>query len=273
MYRLFLSRINTMVAASVLLMALTPASFARAETPVAGVYSTPMTEHGYTSSPSLIRGQLKARQFTTLSAGVSAHLTGFNLAVGEEVKKGQTIARFDCRMEAEERNIARAKLDAAREKIRVNERLSELNNVATIDLQMSRAERAIAQAELKRIEAQLDYCVVEAPFNGVVVDKHVQAYQFVNRGEPLLELVNIDVLEIEMVAPSHWLSRLGENARFEFKVDETNAVVYGTLDRTGGIIEPVSQTVKLIGVMTKDQDGARLLPGMSGSVNFTQLQD
>lgn len=270
MYRLFQLRILRALGCFGLMLSVcsVPAAFAE---PLGNTLA-PVTYEvsGDQSSVPAIRAQLKARQYTTLSAGVSGHLVSFDVSIGKPVKRGEVIARFDCRMETQERNIARAKLDAAKEKIRVNERLSELNNVAELELQLSRAERAIAQAELKRIEAQLDYCVVDAPFDGVVVEKHVQAHQFVNRGEPLLELVNLEQLEIEMIVPSVWLGKIGGASDFQFSVDETGVVVQALLDRTGGVVEPVSQTVKLIGVMKPGQSRTHLLPGMSGSVRFIE---
>lgn len=73
---------------------------------------------------SVIRGQLRARQFTTLAANLPGKLISFPVAIGQRLSKGQTIAVFDCQIEKAEKEVALAKLGAAESKQQVNTQLA-----------------------------------------------------------------------------------------------------------------------------------------------------
>jgi len=213
-----------------------------------------------------IRGQLRARQFTTLAASLSGKLTSFPVSQGQRVSKGQAIAVFDCQMERAEKEVATAKLGAAESKLEVNNQLAQYKNISGLDLILSKSEVAIQQAELSRIQSLLAKCSVSAPFSGIVSQKKAQAYQYMKEGEPLLELVDTSNLEVEMVIPSRWLRKLPIGTLFTIQLDEFALPVKARIDRNVGAIDPVSQTIRVIGVLVSAQPN--LLPGMSGEVIF-----
>ncbi|MGK0296652.1 MAG: membrane fusion protein (multidrug efflux system) [Gammaproteobacteria bacterium] len=215
-----------------------------------------------------IRGQLRARNLTILSAGISGNINEFNIAEGQYVDKGQQIAIIDCRMEEANREIAKAKLEAAHAKHQVYQRLEKLENISGLELTLSKADVAIASAELQRIQVILSECVIRAPFSGAVIVTHAQAYQYVNIGDPLLEILDPNSLEVEMVLPSEWLTWLVKGTEFTIRFDENNKLVNAYVDRVVESIDPVSQTVRVIGVIDDSKQG--LLSGMSGEIIFSE---
>ncbi len=213
-----------------------------------------------------IRGQLKASEFTVISAGLSGKLTGFPVTHGQRVTKGQTLVVFNCKMETAEKAVAVAKLNAARSKLKANTELIKYKNISHLEVTLSKAEVAIQRAELKRAQAVLSECSIKAPFSGVVTEKTAQAHQYIKEGDPLLELVNTSNLEVEMVIPSLWLTRLPVGAEFSIQFDEFPVPVKAKITRTGGVIDPVSQTIRVIGELIESP--SQLLPGMSGEISF-----
>lgn len=125
------------------------------------------------------------------------------------------------------------------------------------------------RAELNRIEALLSRCVVTSPFAAVVSEKLAQAFQYVKEGDSLLELVDTSNLEVEMVIPSKWLKKLAAGTQFSLQLDEFDTPVRAKIDRNVGTIDPVSQTIRVIGVLLSPP--GKLLPGMSGEVIFPNL--
>lgn len=217
----------------------------------------------------VIRGQLKARQFTTLAANLPGKLVSFSVTIGQRLSKGQTIALFDCQIEKAEKDVAVAKLGAAQSKLQVNTQLAQYKNVSELELTLSKADVAVQKAELNRIEAVLSKCVITSPFAAVVSEKIAQAHQYVKDGEPLLQLVDTSHLEVEMVIPSKWLKKLATGTQFSLKLDEFDMPVQAKIDRNAGVIDPVSQTIRVIGTLINPP--AALLPGMSGEVVFASF--
>lgn len=214
----------------------------------------------------LVRGQLRPSQFSLMSAGLSAKIKKFSYLRGNYVKKGYRILEFDCRIERTEKKSAEEKLSVAKKKLSINKRLRQLNNISELELSLSQSEYAIAQEDLKKTEAIVSECVVRAPFSGIITEKHVQAHQHVNKGEPLFKLVNTKSLEVEMLISSSWLKRIGPKAVFTITLDEVGKPIDARIDRVVGTIDPVSQTVRVIGRLINPPKN--LLPGMSGQVKF-----
>ncbi len=227
---------------------------------------SPLLDKPLPKSAQSIRGQLRARQFTTLAANLSGKLISFPVAQGQRIGQGQTIAVFDCQTEKAEKAVIEAKLSAAQSKLEVNNQLAQYKNISGIDVILSKSEVAVQQAELQKISALLSKCTVKSPFSAIVSQKKAQAFQYVKEGEPLLELIDTSHLEVEMVIPSRWLKQMPVGTVFSIQLDESAQAVQARIDRNVGTIDPVSQTIRVIGTLISPP--SHLLPGMSGEVQF-----
>jgi len=216
----------------------------------------------------VMRGQLLPINRTVISAGMTGRLVGFPVVKGQLLSTGDQIAEFDCRIEEVNLKIAEAREEAARSQLLVNERLQALKNVSSLELQLSKSQLAIAGAEKDRAEVVLSKCDIAAPFVGVVTMKYVEAHQSVNLGDPLIELTDIHNLEVEMVVPSTMMNAYEPGNLFSIQIDETGSQVNARVARIVGVVDPVSQTILVIGTLTGDTSG--LLPGMSGRVSFAE---
>jgi len=121
-----------------------------------------------------------------------------------------------------------------------------------------------ARARLAASAAVVAKCTVAAPFAGWVVEQRVRAQQFVQPDQALLDILDDSVWELEFVVPSPWLVWLKRGYVFQVILDETARTYPARLSRIGTRIDPVSQTVKVVGVM--EGDFSDLKSGMSGRV-------
>ncbi|PCJ40591.1 MAG: hypothetical protein COA71_10115 [SAR86 cluster bacterium] len=214
------------------------------------------------------RGQLRPVNFTQISSGLDAKLNSFPVRAGNRIEQGEVIAEFNCAIEQANNTIELAREESAARSVEINERLRQLNNLSELELAQSRSELDIARAEVERTTSILSECVIRAPFSGTVTEKYVEAYQYVSQGEVLIELIDTRNLEIEMVLPSLNLRRYQVGRQFEFLIDETDQTVNAVIDRVVNVIDPVSQTVRVIGTLI--QPPGNLMPGMSGVVFFPE---
>lgn len=218
----------------------------------------------------VVRAQLVPLQKAAFSAGISAIVDKIYVQEGEEVARGDRLLSFDCDRLAAAETIADAKLDQAEATLKVNTELLVLNSVGPLQVQLNQAELEVAQGELASVAAQLKHCDVKAPFDGAVTMRAVDQYQFVGEGEPLLELVSRRDLEVRMLMPSTSLSWLAIGSDFRMLVEELNSPMHGKIVRIGGAVDPVSLTVQVFGKLDEEDD--RLLPGMSGRVQFVNVE-
>jgi RND family efflux transporter MFP subunit len=211
-----------------------------------------------------IRGQLRPKRHTVLGAGIAGRIDTFPVEVGDAVAADQLLVTMDCAVLEADQRASQARQMAASARHTVNGRLAKMNNISGLELDLSRAEMAMARAEEQRIGARMRSCKVAAPFAGVVIAKSAQAYQYVAEGEPLLQLVDNSELLVEAAVPSSWLAELKIGQSFTMHLDELAMDVKGRIEGTEGRVDPVSQTVRLIGSLIDPPKG--LLAGMSGPI-------
>lgn len=213
-----------------------------------------------------IRVQFTATQQTTLSSELSAKIASLPFRDGDTFRAGQTLVTFDCSLFRAQLNKAEASAEAARQTLKVNRRLAELNSIGSLEVAMAAAKVKETEAEGAAMRTTVSKCTLSAPFPGRVAKLQVEPHQFVAPGKALLEILNPNKLELQMIVPSRWLAWLKVGSRFTVKVDELDREYTGRVARLGARIDPVSQSISLTG----EVEGAHpeLLSGMSGWTVF-----
>jgi membrane fusion protein, multidrug efflux system len=226
----------------------------------------PVSDDVSTNSEQLLRAQLKARESTQISSEMSGRITQLKIRDGERFSAGQVLVGFHCSMEEAQLSKAKATLEKKQKTYEVNKKLQKLNSISVLELDISKAEEAEAQADVRVGQAALGRCTIKAPFSGKVVEVTARAYQSVRDGDPLLEIINEQDLEVEFIAPSRALPKLKPGNPFKVTLDETAKTYNAEIIRLGGKVDPVSQTIKVYGRIT--DNSAELLPGMSGAIEL-----
>jgi membrane fusion protein (multidrug efflux system) len=219
-----------------------------------------------TEATVMVRGLLKPMHEATLSSEVLAKVTEIPFTEGKRFKKGDVLVRFDCARYKAELAATQAEFSARKKTSDNNAELSTYNAAANLDVEVSAAETDKAAAQMQAAQAMLNGCTISAPWAGRVVEVVAHAHETVSPGKELLRILDDSKLEIELLAPSKWLTWLKIGSTFKFRVDETGHEYPAKVSELGARVDPVSQTIRLTGLLNK-QDSA-LLAGMSGSAHF-----
>ncbi|HEX7650986.1 MAG TPA: efflux RND transporter periplasmic adaptor subunit [Noviherbaspirillum sp.] len=214
-----------------------------------------------------IRAQLAPRRYTTIAAEIGAKINRISVAEGGRFSAGQALVSFDCSLQQAQLQKAKAAQTAADRMFSANKRLAELNSIGKVELEVSEAEANKARAEVSLMNISLEKCHVAAPFSGRVAEQRVREQQFVQPGQPLLDILDDSVLELEFIVPSKWLVWLKPNLAFQVAIDETGKTYPAKVQRIGARVDPVSQSVKVSAVI--DGKFNELIAGMSGKVLMT----
>ena len=213
-----------------------------------------------------IRGLVKPRNKAVLSSGIPGKILDIRFGVGDRFNEGDLLIQFNCGRYQAELESANARFKAEYKKYENNQKLLALNATSEIDVEVSLAEMEIARAEstIKRIA--VNDCLIKAPYTGRVIDVLVNEYETVLADQQLISILNDQVLEIELIIPSNWLIEMNLGEEFNFAVDETGKDYIANITQIGAIVDPVSQTVRIIGeFVNKPED---VLSGMSGTAIF-----
>jgi RND family efflux transporter MFP subunit len=209
-----------------------------------------------------LRAQLSPRDYTTLAAEISAKIDRIAVKEGQSFRAGQLLVSLDCSLQRAQQRRAQAELAGADEMLAANRRLAQLDAIGQVEFNVSRTQAEKLRAELAYVNVTLAKCTLVAPFGGRVAEQKAREQQFVQAGQPLLDILDDSALELEFLAPSRWLAWLKPGHAFKVSIDETGRIYPARITRIGARVDPVSQSVKA--AATIDGRFPDLIAGMSG---------
>jgi RND family efflux transporter MFP subunit len=225
----------------------------------------PAAPEGLPEEP-LVRGVINPTAESTIASKMTARITAMPYAEGQSFPAGALLARFDCSQIQAQLRAAQAATAAYRKTYDTNVELDQYEAVGKNEVAVSKANLGRAEAEANAIATQLSDCEVRAPFAGKVVEQIARSREIAASGQPLLKIQSGRDVELELIIPSKWLTWLQPGAGFSFKIDETGNVIRGRVKRFGASVDPVSKTIRVIGVVT--ERSGLVLAGMSGTASF-----
>ena len=213
-----------------------------------------------------VRGVLQPLREARLSVDFSQPISQLPLKEGEAFRKGQVLVAFDCARFAAELKAQRAAWRARRLELAGKRRLLQHQAAGRFDVSIARAKAQEAAARVAVVKSRLAKCTLRAPWDGVVAERLVKPHETPQAGAPLLAIVASGGVEVEMIAPAKWLAWVRPGFPFSFRVDETGQMLKGVVTRVGAVVDKVSQTVRLHGLVRDVPNGVR--PGMGGTATF-----
>jgi RND family efflux transporter MFP subunit len=216
-------------------------------------------------------GRVRASQRVDLAFQVAGPLISLPIEEGQQVKKGQVLARIRPRDFETEIDKAKAKtLEAEQQYLRYKE-LYAKNQVSKADFDKYKSQYDISRAYQKEAEDALDDTFLRAPFAGVVARRYVDNFQDVQAKEPIVSLQDISQIEVLVNVPENIIVRV------ERKKGRNTALAHATFATAPGQQFPLSlkeyateadpQTQTYQVTLLMDQPtGINVLPGMTATV-------
>lgn len=210
-----------------------------------------------------VSGTLAPAIDVRVAAPISEMLAAVLVREGQRVQRGQVLARFRTDVvrpaalsaEAQQR-IAAADYERMQNLLKegaVSERDVE---VALVALRAAEAVAAAAQNRLAEAE-------VRASVSGVVAQRHVQAGDRVQDGDPMFQLVNIDELEFEATVPSEYAAQVRPGAAVALALSGYPGGVSGRVARVNATADPATRQLRVY--VTVPNRRAQLVGGLFAS--------
>ncbi|MEQ8603908.1 MAG: efflux RND transporter periplasmic adaptor subunit [Marivibrio sp.] len=238
-----------------------PLTFLLASLSAVATAQTPAIVDG-PSAPALVQ----AMDRTAVASELAARISEMPVRPGERFAEGDVLVRFACAAYEAQRAVARADVASAQAQLAVKKRLFELQSAGALEVDVAAAAVARAQAEVRLYQVQVDRCILRAPYAGRVVEWTARPFGSVEAGEPLLEIVGVERLEVEVIVPVAWMRWLKPGARFQLAAADGAQTAQATVKSLGAAVDPASQTVVIRGAL--EEPGPGWLPGLSGRAVF-----
>lgn len=160
-------------------------------------------------------GVVLAENKADLSFRVSGKLKGLYIKEGDQVTKGQVIARLDqtdfkIELEDKKANYEKAKANFTR-----SAKLLEPGHISKREFDEIKATYSTADAHLKAARQNLIYTELKAPFDGSITNTYVDNFEEVTAKNKIATLQDLKSMEVEIDVPESLMIhiRRGENQR------------------------------------------------------------
>ena len=154
----------------------------------------------------MLQGQLEPWQSVSVSARVPGTVEELLVDQGQQVEKGQVMARLSEDGRAAEVARWQSQLRKLEADLAAAQRLKARDLTSESELLALEAELAETRAELTGAKLAMDHLTPKAPFSGTVNMKSVDEGDLVQTGTPLFELVRIDRLKAVSQVPQQTVS-------------------------------------------------------------------
>jgi RND family efflux transporter MFP subunit len=225
---------------------------------------TMIIESGSAFTGRVFPGRAEAVQAVDIAFEVQGQLSERAVKVGDEVTKGQALAKLDPRDYANDMESAKAKLDRANAYLDRIKKAAATGAVAEQDLTDAQAQFDIADANLKvKTKALADTHIV-APFDGTVSATYVENHQNVQAKEPVLRLIDLTEIELKIDVPEALIAYAKHLQDVTVTFDaHPDAPVPAEVKEIGSEASTTTRTYPVTLVMTQPGTFV-LLPGMTG---------
>ncbi|MDJ0950428.1 MAG: efflux RND transporter periplasmic adaptor subunit [Alphaproteobacteria bacterium] len=229
-------------------------------------------------------GRAKASGEVNLSFRVAGPLIARPANVGDQVKRGDVLARIDPRdfevalqnaegqLERERARLVRAQADFERI---VQIRRTDPGAASEAALDQVRQVRDSARASIKAFEAQvaaasddLGYTNLIAPYDGLIVSTYVENFEYVQAQQPILRLLDNSSVEFTIYVPESLIGYAPYVQSVKVQFDALPGVeVEGKVKE---ISKEASQATRTYPVVLRmpQPEGAEILPGMAGKASI-----
>lgn len=204
-------------------------------------------------------GVVEAVRQTALAAPVAGAVVALDVAAGDRVRAGQTIARVDARAAVQtaaagqaQVRAAEAALDIAQREVERQRQLRDAGfvSVAALDRAEAQARAAAAEVAAQRAQAgaaatQTGLHVVRAPYDGVVAEVPVALGDMALPGRPLAVVYDPKALRVSVAVPHAALPATPQPADVQLELAGHAAPLVPRRVERLPAIDPRSHTVVL----------------------------
>ena len=215
----------------------------------------------------VLPGETEAWQDVRVPSDIAGRVEWIGFREGDAVKKGELIGKVDVSALKAALDRAQAAFDLADQVYRRRLELYQKKLIAQEELDRSRTERSLAVGNLEQARVEYERGFIRAPVSGVVNHLFVDQGEFIGRGEPFADIVNIERIEVIVDAPEMDVRYLEKGQQAEVRIDAfPGRKVIGFLDFVAYKANPATKTFR-IKVLIENRE-REIRPGMIAKVAF-----
>lgn len=192
-----------------------------------------------------VQGDVATDQNILIFPETAGVLVEVRVTEGQQVRKGQVLARVEDGGLANELSRLRTQEQLARTTFERQERLWNQNIGSEIQYLEAKSNYEAAQQTVAQVQTQLNRSIIKAPFSGTIDQVFVEQGEVVSPGQnQLFRLVNLENMYVEANIPEIYLGAVQKGTQVLVRISSIGRDFSGTVDRVGNTIHPGNRTFR-----------------------------
>ncbi|RLA21215.1 MAG: efflux transporter periplasmic adaptor subunit [Gammaproteobacteria bacterium] len=164
-------------------------------------------------------GNLRANESIQLSPEQSGRIEKVLFREGHQVKQNESLFLLDAAIYRAELKAAKARVKLSRIAYKSAASLLKRKVGSSQERDSTLAQLQVDQAQQELVQARLDKMTIKAPYAGSTGLRQVSPGDYVNIGQPLVELTDLSSLKVDFRVPEIYLMALQLEGKVEVEVD------------------------------------------------------
>ncbi|MEM0966978.1 MAG: efflux RND transporter periplasmic adaptor subunit [Verrucomicrobiota bacterium] len=213
-------------------------------------------------------GSIAANERVDLSPEISGRIRSIEFEEGDQVEKGDLLITIDDSRLRSRLSEAQATFDLAQTSLDRSKQLLERDLIPPQEHDEKIGEYDVAKALLEGAQEDLNFTRIHAPFGGILAAREISPGSYVEPGDILTTLVEINPVKIDFDVPERFLRRLAAGQVIRIVVPAyPDQSFEGEVFFVSPVINRTSRTVEVKAILP-NADGL-LKPGMFGNLSLS----
>lgn len=202
-----------------------------------------------------VQGNVETDQNVVLNAEYSGVLTNVYVKEGQQVSKGQRLAKIDDGGLSSQVAQQVAQMALAQTTFERQERLWNQKIGSEIQYLQAQTNYEASKNATQQLRTQLGKTIITAPFSGVVDNIMSDPGQVVSPGQtPIIRLVNLSDMYVKASIPENYIKNIKKGTQVKVKLASINEEFTGTVRQVSNFINPNNRSFD-IQVEIPNKDG------------------
>ena len=204
---------------------------------------------------------IKAWEDLTIRAEIAGTVVKVDVKEGDRVAKGQALLEIDTRDYANTLHSIKARQELANTNFFRLQKLDRKDAISQAGLDEAEAVFKELNALYAMAQLNLERCTIRAPFAGIINDLPAISGKFLDRGDPVAQLLAIDRLKVEVAIPEADIAaaRNVDRCKIVLAALDNREVIGKTIFVAS---KPASPAMVYILRLVIDNPAHEILPGM-----------
>lgn len=228
-----------------------------------------------------LSGSVVSPRYSDISPQVSGLIIDIRVEPGDRVEAGEALLELDSasaslslEMLSARHDEAKLAFEEASRLAKEGERLVADRNLPQSEYESRRAREGLEAARLRQLDAQLQQQQLDlerhqlrAPFSGLIGLRHAEVGEWVNAGDPALQLVQIHPIRVQASVPERFFGEVRSGTPVSILFDAfPGEEVASNVDRV--VASGQQDTRSFLVWMDLPNTEGRFAPGMSAQLRF-----